>query len=241
MKLFIDTAHVEDIRKALELGILDGVTTNPSLIAREGRDFHEVIREITALVPGPVSVEVTAADSAGMVSEGRQHAAIAENVVVKIPMGREGLKATKQLASQGIPVNMTLIFSAAQALLAAKAGAKYVSPFIGRLDDIGQEGMALIAEIAEIFDNYDFDCEILTASVRHPQHVLQAAKIGAEIATVPFDVIEKMINHPLTDIGLEKFMKDWQGMKAKEGLRQATQATPAAPMAGSRPAQRAQI
>jgi len=213
MKLFIDTANVSEIRRIQELGIVDGVTTNPSLIAKEGRDFLEVIKEITSLVSGPVSVEVTATEADGMVEQGKEFAVLAKNVVVKIPMGREGLKATYRLSSEDIPVNMTLIFSANQALLAAKAGARYVSPFIGRVDDIGQNGMIIIEEIAEIFDNYDFDCEILTASVRHPQHVTQAALLGSDVATVPFAVLEKMINHPLTDLGLARFLKDWEKVK----------------------------
>ena len=214
MKLFIDTANVEEIRKVSALGILDGVTTNPTLLAKEGRNPSEVAREILALVPGPVSLEVTALDSEGMVSQGKELATLASNVVVKIPMGAEGLRATKRLSSEDIAVNMTLVFSANQALLAAKAGARYVSPFVGRIDDVGQDGMQVVQEIADIFRNYDFKCEILAASIRHPQHVLQAARLGADIATVPYAVIEQMVKHPLTDIGLQRFMKDWESLKA---------------------------
>ena len=214
MKLFIDTANVEEIRKVSALGILDGVTTNPTLLAKEGRNPNDVAREILALVPGPVSLEVTALDSEGMVSQGKELATLASNVVVKIPMGAEGLRATKRLSSEDIAVNMTLVFSANQALLAAKAGARYVSPFVGRIDDVGQDGMQVVQEIADIFRNYDFKCEILAASIRHPQHVLQAARLGADIATVPYAVIEQMVKHPLTDIGLQRFMKDWESLKA---------------------------
>ena len=213
MKIFIDTANVEEIQKIKDLGILDGVTTNPSLIAKEGRDFMEVIKEITSMVDGPVSVEVISTDSAGMIKEGKKYAKIAENVVVKIPMGIEGLKATKQLAANNIPVNMTLIFSGNQALLAAKAGARYVSPFIGRLDDIGNSGMMVLAEILEVLDNYDYDCEVLAASIRHPMHALESAELGSHIATIPFAVLDKMITHPLTDLGLAKFLKDWEKLK----------------------------
>ena len=214
MKLFIDTANVEEIRKVSALGILDGVTTNPTLLAKEGRNPNDVAREILALVPGPVSLEVTALDSEGMVSQGKELATLASNVVVKIPMGAEGLRATKRLSDADIAVNMTLVFSANQALLAAKAGARYVSPFVGRIDDVGQDGMQVVQEIADIFRNYDFKCEILAASIRHPQHVLQAARLGADIATVPYAVIEQMVKHPLTDIGLQRFMKDWESLKA---------------------------
>jgi len=214
MKLFIDTANVEEIRKVSALGILDGVTTNPTLLAKEGRNPNDVAREILALVPGPVSLEVTALDAEGMVSQGKELATLASNVVVKIPMGAEGLRATKRLSDADIAVNMTLVFSANQALLAAKAGARYVSPFVGRIDDVGQDGMQVVQEIADIFRNYDFKCEILAASIRHPQHVLQAARLGADIATVPYAVIEQMVKHPLTDIGLQRFMKDWESLKA---------------------------
>ncbi len=211
MKLFIDTAHVEDIRKANDLGVICGVTTNPSLIAKEGRDFKEVIREITSIVDGPISGEVkaTTTDAEGMIREGREIAAIHPNMVVKIPMTAEGLKAVKVLHSEGIKTNVTLIFTANQALLAARAGATYVSPFLGRLDDISTEGVALIEDIVTIFDNYGFDTEIICASIRNPIHVTQCALAGAHIATIPYSVIEQMIHHPLTDAGIEKFKKDY--------------------------------
>lgn len=211
MKIFIDSANVDDIREAASLGIVDGVTTNPSLVAKEGRDFREVIEEICTLVDGPVSAEVTATDFEGMVSEGREYAAWADNVIIKVPLIREGLKACKALSSDGIGVNVTLCFSANQALLAAKAGASYISPFIGRLDDIGHDGMDVIAEIAAIYSNYDeLDTEILAASIRHPRHVTEAAMLGADVSTIPFGVIDKMLLHPKTDSGLERFLADWK-------------------------------
>ena len=210
MKFFIDTGNIEEIREGLALGMVDGVTTNPSLVAKEKKDFDTVVREILEIVTGPVSLEVVSEDAEGMVSEGKKLAALAENVVVKIPMTTEGLKATRTLSSLGISVNQTLIFSPVQALLAAKAGARYVSPFIGRLDDISQTGMDLVEQILTIFDNYAFDCEVIVASVRHPLHVLQAALLGADIATIPFKVIQQLAGHPLTDIGLEKFLADWR-------------------------------
>ncbi len=211
MKLFIDTAHVEDIRRANDLGVICGVTTNPSLIAKEGRDFVEVIREITSIVDGPISGEVkaTTTDAEGMIKEGREIAAIHPNMVVKIPMTAEGLKAVKVLHAEGIKTNVTLIFTANQALLAARAGATYVSPFLGRLDDISTEGVALIEDIVTIFDNYGFDTEIICASIRNPIHVTQCALAGAHIATIPYSVIEQMLHHPLTDAGIEKFKKDY--------------------------------
>ena len=211
MKLFIDTAHVEDIKKANDLGVICGVTTNPSLIAKEGRDFVEVIKEITAIVDGPISGEVkaTTTDAEGMIKEGREIAAIHPNMVVKIPMTAEGLKAVKVLHSEGIKTNVTLVFTANQALLAARAGASYVSPFLGRLDDISTEGVALIEDIVTIFDNYGFDTEIICASIRNPIHVTQCALAGAHIATIPYSVIEQMLHHPLTDAGIEKFKKDY--------------------------------
>lgn len=214
MKFFIDTANVEEIRKASDMGVICGVTTNPSLIAKEGRDFGEVIREITEIVDGPVSGEVkaTTVDAAGMIAEGRKIAAIHPNMVVKIPMTAEGLKATKVLSQEGIKVNVTLIFSANQALLAARAGAAYVSPFLGRLDDISQPGVQLIEEIVGIFSNYDLATEIICASVRNPIHVTDCALMGADIATVPYKVIEQMICHPLTDAGIEKFQKDYKAV-----------------------------
>ena len=210
MKIFLDTANVKEIREAHAWGILDGVTTNPSLVAREGRDFYEVLKEICATVPGPVSAECVTVTADEMVREGRELARIAKNIVVKIPMIREGVRAIHALSADGIRVNTTLIFSANQALLAAKAGAAYVSPFIGRLDDISHVGMDVIREIRAIFDNYDYTCEILAASIRNPLHVIDAATIGADVATMPFSVLEAMLKHPLTDIGLQKFLKDWQ-------------------------------
>ena len=217
MKFFIDTANVEDIRKANDMGVICGVTTNPSLIAKEGRDFNEVIKEITTIVDGPISGEVkaTTVDAEGMIAEGREIAKIHPNMVVKIPMTVEGLKATKVLSSEGIPVNVTLIFSANQAILAANAGAAYVSPFLGRLDDINTPGIDLIRNISEIFDIYGYDTEIIAASVRNPIHVTDCALAGADIATVPYNVIEQMTKHPLTDIGIERFLKDWEGVPKK--------------------------
>ena len=212
MKFFVDTANVEDIKKANDMGVICGVTTNPSLIAKEGRDFNEVIKEITSIVDGPISGEVkaTTVDAEGMIKEGRQIASIHPNMVVKIPMTVEGLKAVKVLSSEGIKTNVTLIFSANQAILAANAGATYVSPFLGRLDDIGSNGMILIEEIADIFKLHDIKTEIIAASIRHPIHVIDAARAGCDIATVPYKVIAQMINHPLTDKGIERFLKDWE-------------------------------
>lgn len=211
MRFFVDTANVEDIRKANDMGIICGVTTNPSLIAKEGRDFNEVIKEITSIVDGPISGEVkaTTTDAEGMIAEGREIAAIHPNMVVKIPMTIEGLKAVKALASEGIKTNVTLIFSANQALLAARAGATYVSPFLGRLDDINVRGVDLISEIAKMFRVCDIDCQIIAASVRNPIHVTDCALAGADIATVPYSVFETMTKHPLTDAGIEKFRKDY--------------------------------
>ena len=214
MKFFIDTANVEDIRKANDMGVICRVTTNPSLIAKEGRDFNEVIKEITTIVDGPISGEVkaTTVDAEGMIAEGREIAKIHPNMVVKIPMTVEGLKATKVLSSEGIPVNVTLIFSANQAILAANAGAAYVSPFLGRLDDINTPGIDLIRNISEIFDIYGYDTEIIAASVRNPIHVTDCALAGADIATVPYKVIEQMTKHPLTDQGIEKFQADYKAV-----------------------------
>lgn len=213
MKLFIDTANVEDIRQANDLGVICGVTTNPSLIAKEGRDFKEVVAEITGIVDGPISAEVISLKSDEMVKEALELMKIHQNIVIKIPMCAEGLKATKQLAAKGIKTNVTLVFSAAQALLAARAGAAYVSPFLGRLDDIGQRGMTLIEEIAEIFELHRIPTEIIAASIRSPLHVVRAASAGADIATIPYKVILQMIEHPLTTAGIEKFLKDWEGVK----------------------------
>lgn len=210
MKFFIDTANVDEIRKAWELGVLDGVTTNPSLLAKEKCDPIARYREICSIVDGPVNAEVIGVTTDDMVREGRELAKIHENIVVKVPMTEAGLRAVKILADEDIPTNVTLIFSANQALLAAKAGARYVSPFVGRLDDISQIGMDVVTDIQEIFENYAFDCEIIVASVRNPIHVLDAARIGADIATIPYSVIAQLVKHPLTDIGLEKFLKDWE-------------------------------
>ena len=209
MKLFLDTANVEDIKKVNDMGVICGVTTNPSLIAKEGRDFKEVVREIASIVDGPISGEVNSDDAEGMIAEAMEIAEIHPNMVVKIPMTAEGLKAVKVLASRGIKTNVTLIFSANQALLAARAGATYVSPFLGRLDDISTNGMDLIRTVAEIFDIHCIDTEIIAASVRHPIHVTDSALAGAHIATVPAKLVYQMLNHPLTDQGIEKFKKDW--------------------------------
>ena len=210
MKLFIDTANVEEIRKANDMGIICGVTTNPSLIAKEGRVFEEVVKEITEIVDGPISAEVTAMDAPTMVEQAIPLSKIHPNIVIKIPMCAEGLKACKELTKMGIKTNVTLIFSSAQALLAARAGATYVSPFLGRLDDIGMNGMNLIEEIVTIFDTHGIDTEIIAASIRHPIHVVDAAMAGAHIATVPYKVLMQMIHHPLTDSGIERFLKDWE-------------------------------
>lgn len=210
MKIFLDTANIEHIRKANDLGIIDGVTTNPSLIAKEGRDFKEVVQEICSIVDGPISAEVISLDAEGMVTEAKELVKIHPNVVIKIPMTDEGLKATKQLTDLGIKTNVTLIFSSPQALLAAKAGATYVSPFVGRLDDISLVGMELVREIVSIYDNYGYDTEVIVASVRNPPHVVEAALAGAHISTIPYKVVMQMIKHPLTDIGIEKFLADWE-------------------------------
>lgn len=215
MKLFIDTANVDEIREAYSLGVICGVTTNPSLIAREGRNFAQVVREIVSIVDGPISAEAVSLDSAGMVAEAEELAAIHPNIVVKIPMTAEGLKATRILSQKGIKTNVTLVFSTNQALLAARAGATYVSPFVGRLDDISQDGIEIIYEIMEIFDRYEFDTEVIAASIRHPVHVTAAAKAGAHIATVPYKIIMQMIKHPLTDAGIKKFLEDWETVKNK--------------------------
>lgn len=214
MKFFIDTANTEDIRKANDMGVICGVTTNPSLIAKEGRDFGEVIKEITSIVDGPISGEVkaTTVDAEGMIKEGREIAAIHKNMVVKIPMTVEGLKAVKALSKEGIKTNVTLIFTANQAILAAEAGASFVSPFLGRLDDISQAGVDLISTIAQIFRNYDYETKIIAASIRNPVHVTDCALAGADIATVPYAVIEQMTKHPLTDQGIEKFKKDYEAV-----------------------------
>jgi len=210
MKIFIDSGNIKDIETLAALGIIDGVTTNPSLLAKEPGDFRDNLRKICQIVKGPVSGEVTATDFAGMLTQGRDIAKIDSYMIVKVPLTRDGIKACKTLSGEGIRVNVTLCFSAAQALLAAKAGATFVSPFVGRLDDVGTNGMELIREIVEIYNNYDFGTEILVASCRHPIHVIEAARLGADICTCPATVIEALFKHPLTDIGLEKFLKDWE-------------------------------
>lgn len=212
MKFFIDTANVEEIRKTNDLGLLDGVTTNPTLVSKEGREFKGLIKEICSIVDGPVNAEVVSTHAEGMIHEARDLVKLADNIVVKIPLIEEGLKAVKILASEGIKTNVTLCFSPTQALMAAKAGAAYVSPFVGRLDDISNSGMDLVEQIITIYDNYGFDTEIIVASIRNPTHVVDAALMGADIATIPYNVIQQLIKHPLTDIGLEKFLADWKKM-----------------------------
>ncbi len=212
MKIFVDTADIDEIKEANALGVLDGVTTNPSLVARTGKDFKTVISEITEEVDGPISVEVISLESDGMVKEGRALAAIHTNLVIKIPMTADGLKAVKTLTADGIKTNVTLIFSATQALLAAKAGATYASPFVGRLDDISHEGMDLIGQILDIYGQYGYDTEVIVASIRHPLHVLEAARMGADVATIPLAVIKQLTKHPLTDLGIERFLKDWENV-----------------------------
>jgi transaldolase len=213
MKIFLDTANTDELKKGVAYGVVDGATTNPSLIAREKKEFIPLIKEITAIVPGPVSVEVTAKDVNGMVREAREYAKISDNVVIKVPINLEGLQVVKQLHALGIKTNVTLIFSPSQALLAAKAGAAYVSPFVGRIDDISGDGMDLVAEIIQIFDNYALDTEIIVASIRHPLHFVQAAVMGADIATIPFSTLVKLLSHPLTDKGMAQFLKDWENVK----------------------------
>lgn len=212
MKLFIDTANIDEIKDVNEWGVICGVTTNPSLIAKEGRDFKEVVGEITKIVDGPISAEVISLDKEGMLKEARELAKIHENIVIKIPMTKEGLKAVKVLSEEGIKTNVTLIFSANQALLAARAGASYVSPFLGRVDDIGSEGIVLVEDIAYIFSIHNIETEIIAASIRNPIHVLDAAKAGAHISTIPYNIFMQMLEHPLTDIGIEKFLKDWNSL-----------------------------
>jgi transaldolase len=209
MKFFLDTADIDEIRTGLDWGMVDGITTNPSLIAQQGKPYLPTVREIAQLVPGPVSGEVLATDAAGMLDEAHRLADLADNVVVKLPLGPAGLKVARQLAEEDIATNVTLCFSAAQALLAAKAGASYISPFVGRLDDVGQSGMELVEQIVTVYDNYGFDTEVLVASVRHTMHVVEAALLGAHVATVPFKVLAQLYRHPLTDVGLERFLADW--------------------------------
>lgn len=215
MKFFIDTANIEEIREAWSLGILDGVTTNPSLVAKEGRDFHSVIREIASIVDGPISAEVTAMDVDGMLREGRSLSKIHPNVVIKVPLTRDGLRACRALRTEGIKVNVTLCFSPSQALLAAKCDATYISPFIGRIDDASGEGMDLIRRIRAIYDNYGFGTQILAASIRHPMHVVDAALAGADVATIPYNVMMQLYDHPLTEIGVERFLADWAKLAGK--------------------------
>jgi len=210
MKFFIDTANIEEIKEANAMGMVDGVTTNPSLIAKEGRDFKEIITEICEIVDGPISAEVISLEEKGMVAEARELAKIHENIVVKIPMTIDGLKAVRTLSSEGIKTNVTLVFSPLQALMAAKAGASYASPFVGRLDDLSQDGLVLVDQIVTIYDNYDYETEVIVASVRNPLHVLDSALMGADIATIPFKVLAKLAEHPMTDKGIEAFMADWE-------------------------------
>lgn len=213
MKFFIDTANVAEIKEAHSMGMVDGVTTNPSLIAKEGRDFVEIIREICGIVDGPISAEVIALDAAGMIAEARDLAGIHKNIVVKIPMTVDGLKAVRALSGEGIRTNVTLIFSPLQALMAAKAGAAYVSPFVGRLDDLSQDGMVLVEQVVDIFDNYGYETEVIVASVRNPIHVLESALMGAHIATIPFSVLGRLASHPMTDKGIQSFLDDWNKRK----------------------------
>ena len=215
MKFFIDTANINEIKEAASMGMVDGVTTNPSLIAKEGRDFKEIIKDICAIVDGPISAEVISLDTEGMVREARELVKIHKNIVVKIPMTIDGLKATRILTDEGIKTNVTLIFSPIQALMAAKAGATYVSPFVGRLDDLAQDGLVLVEQIVTIFDNYGYATEVIVASVRNPLHVLDSALMGADIATIPFDVLKKLASHPMTDKGIKAFMDDWNKAQAK--------------------------
>ena len=210
MKFFIDTANINEIKEAASYGLLDGVTTNPSLVAKEGKNFHELLNEIVKIVDGPISAEVVSTDYDGIMKEAHKLAKIHKNIVVKVPLIKEGIKAVKSLSGEGINTNVTLCFSPSQALLAAKAGATYISPFVGRLDDISHDGMELIQQIIQIYNNYNFKTQVLVASIRHPLHVVDAALMGAHVATMPFDVINKLFKHPLTDLGLEKFLSDWK-------------------------------
>jgi len=213
MKFFLDTANIKEIAQAHEMGVLDGVTTNPTLLAKEGRDPVQVLKEICQIIDGPVNAEVISTDWDGMVKEARRWAELDEKIVVKIPMTREGMQAVRQLSDEGIPTNVTLVFSPTQALIAAKAGADYVSPFVGRLDDRSEGGMELVSKIIQIFDNYGFETEVIVASIRHPMHVVEAAVMGADIATMPYAVFEKLFEHPLTDLGLAQFLKDWEKLQ----------------------------
>ncbi len=210
MDIFIDTANIDEIKEAASWGVIAGATTNPSLIAKEGRDHKEVIEEISKIVDGPLSIETVSLDAEGMIKEAHEFVNWSPNAVIKVPMTEEGMKAVSQLSAEGIKTNVTLVFSANQALLAAIAGATYISPFVGRLDDIGEEGMSLIEEIREVYDNYFFDTQILAASIRHPRHVTESARLGADVATIPYKVLKQMFKHPLTDNGIEKFLSDWK-------------------------------
>jgi len=210
MKFFIDTANIAEIKEAASLGILDGVTTNPSLVSKEGKDFKKLLMEILAIVDRPVSAEVISTDYNGIIKEAKEYSKMHKNIVVKVPLIKEGLKAVKTLSDEGIKTNVTLCFSPSQALLAAKAGATYISPFVGRLDDISHSGMELISQIVQIYKNYDYETQVLVASIRHPLHLVDAALIGADVCTMPFNVIEKLFNHPLTDLGIDKFLSDWK-------------------------------
>jgi transaldolase len=222
MKIFLDTASLKELREGAALGVVDGVTTNPTLLAKEQGDPEEILKEICRTIDGPISAEVVATDVEGMVREGRYWAAMHKNIVVKCPCTVDGLKATKILTSEGHRVNMTLIFSPSQALLSAKAGAAYVSPFVGRLDDISTPGMDLVSDILEIFQNYDYECEVLAASLRHPMHVVEAARLGAHVGTMPYSVLTALLKHPLTDSGLKKFLEDWEKTKKEIGAAKAT-------------------
>jgi transaldolase len=210
MKFFLDTANIDEIREAADYGLIDGVTTNPSLVSKEGRDFKDILRDIVKIIDGPISAEVVSIDCPGILREARELAAIHKNIVVKIPMIKEGMKALKQLSAEGIRTNVTLVFSANQALIAARLGATYVSPFVGRFDDVSEVGMNLIADLVQIFGNYDFETQILVASCRNPLHIREAALLGADVVTLPYKVLEQLLKHPLTDIGLERFLKDWE-------------------------------
>ena len=216
MKIFLDTANVEQIREIAALGVLDGVTTNPTLVSKEQGNYREMLKEICDIVQGPVSAEVVAEDTEEMLRQARDYAKISEHIVIKVPLVAEGIKAVKVLSSEGIQTNVTLCFSANQGLLAAKAGATYISPFVGRIDDVGQNGMEVVSELVEIYENYAFSTQVLAASLRHPQHVLEAARIGADVATVPFSVVMQMLKHPLTDVGVKKFNDDWEKVLARQ-------------------------
>lgn len=214
MKIFIDTANINEIKEAAAMGVLDGVTTNPSLVAKEGKDFRKLLDEILSIIDGPISAEVISTDYNGILKEGRELASIHKNIVIKVPLIKEGLKAVKTFSQEGINTNVTLCFSPSQAVLAAKAGASYISPFVGRLDDISTNGMELIQQIVTIYRNYNYDTEVLVASIRHPLHFVEACLIGADVCTIPFSVIDRLFNHPLTDIGLEKFLSDWKKLNS---------------------------